>query len=72
MASVVRLRGLRAAGCIVMLATHDLDIVDGLLDRAVVLRGGRTVPLAEDGGTLRERYRTAVADERAVRATRDA
>ena len=69
---VVRLRGLRAAGCIVMLATHDLDIVDGLLDRAVVLRGGRTVPLAEDGGTLRERYRTAVADERAVRATRDA
>ena len=65
---VARLRELRAAGRIVLLATHDLDIVDGLLDRAVLLRAGRTVPLAEDAGTLRERYRTAVADGRAARA----
>ena len=69
---VARLRGLRAAGCMVLLATHDLDVVDGLLDRAVVLRAGRTVPLAEDGGSLRERYRAAVADERAGRTTPDA
>ncbi len=67
-----RLRGLRAAGRIVLLATHDLDIVDGLLDRAVVLRAGRTVALAEVGGSLRERYRAAVADERAGRTTADA
>ena len=67
-----RLRGLRSAGRIVLLATHDLDIVDGLLDRAVVLRAGRTVPLAEAGGSLRERYRAAVADERAGRTTADA
>ena len=67
-----RLRGLRTAGRIVLLATHDLDIVDGLLDRAVVLRAGRTVPLAEAGGSLRERYRAAVADERAGRTTADA
>ena len=66
---VARLRGLRAAGRIVLLATHDLDLVDGLLDRAVVLRGGRTVPLVEGAGTLRERYRAAVADGHAVRAS---
>ena len=65
---VARLRELRAGGRIVLLATHDLDIVDGLLDRAVVLRRGRTVPLAEDTGTLRERYRTAVANGHAPRA----
>ncbi len=69
---VARLRGLRAAGRIVLLATHDLDVVDGLLDRAVVLRAGRTAPLAEDGATLRERYRAAVADERAPRTASDA
>ena len=67
-----RLRRLRTAGRIVLLATHDLDMVDGLLDRAVVLRAGRTVPLAEVGGSLRERYRAAVADERAGRTTADA
>ena len=67
-----RLRGLRTAGRIVLLATHDLDIVDGLLDRAVVLRAGRTVPLAAVGGSLRERYRAAVSDERGGRTTADA
>ncbi len=69
---VARLRGLRAAGRIVLLATHDLDIVDGLLDRAVVLRAGRTVPVAEAGGSLRERYRAAIAGGRAARGTSDA
>ena len=69
---VARLRGLRDVGRIVLLATHDLDIVDGLLDRALVLRAGRTVPFAADGATLRERYRTAVADEPARRTTPDA
>ena len=69
---VARLRGLRTAGCIVMLATHDLDIVDDLLDRAVVLRAGRTVRLAEADGSLRDRYRAAVADESAGRTSADA
>ena len=58
---VARLRALRTAGRIVLLATHDLDIVDGLLDRAIVLRAGRTVPVAHAGGSLRERYRAAIA-----------
>ncbi len=69
---VARLRGLRAAGRMVLLATHDLDVVDGLLDRAVILRAGRTVPLAQAGGSLRERYRAAVADDNAGRTTPDA
>ena len=68
---VARLRGLRAAGCIVLLATHDLDLVDGVLDRAVVLRAGRTVPVP-DAGSLRERYRSAIADGRSRRTASNA
>ena len=60
-ALVTRLRALRAARRIIVLATHDLDVVDGLLDRAVILRRGRIRELG-DGGSLRERYRAAVAD----------
>ena len=40
--------------------TDRLDVVDGLLDRALLLRGGRLRPLGGEG-TLRERYRAAVA-----------
>ena len=57
---VERLRALRADGRIVVLATHDLDVVDGLLDRALLLRAGRLRPLGGEG-TLRGRYRAAVA-----------
>ncbi len=57
---VRRLRALGADGRIVLLATHDLDIVDGLLDHALLLRAGRLRPL-EGEGTLRDRYRAAVA-----------
>ena len=59
-ALVTRLGELRTHGQIVVLATHDLDVVDGLLDRAVLLQTGRLTEL--DGeGALRERYRSAVA-----------
>ena len=56
---VARLDELSANGCIVMIATHDLEIVDGLLTRAVMLRDGKLAPLPELGGSLRERYRRA-------------
>ena len=56
-ALAVRLRGLRDDGRIVFLATHDLDVVDGLLDRAVMLSRGRMMALSGSGGSLRERYR---------------
>ena len=39
-ALVARLRGLREAGAIVIVATHDLDLAEGLLDQAVFLRDG--------------------------------
>ena len=55
-----RLRELRTDGCIVLLATHDLETIDGLADRAVVLLGGRLVPIGAGPGTLRERYRRAL------------
>ena len=56
-----RLAGLRAAGSIVLLTTHDLDAVDGLVDRAVLLKGGRATDLQSGDAPLRERYRRAAA-----------
>ena len=56
-ALAVRLRGLRDDGRIVFLVTHDLDVVDGLLDREVMLSRGRMMALSGSGGSLRERYR---------------
>ena len=46
-------------GAIVVLATHDLETIDGLVDRAVMLRDGRLVALAAGPGSLRERFRQA-------------
>ena len=57
-----RLRSLRDDRRIVLIATHDHDIVDGLVDRAVLLRDGRMAELGASDATLRERYRTAVND----------
>lgn len=60
-ALVERLRGLRAEGAIVVLTTHDLDLVDGLLDQAVFLREGRVADVQQPVSGLRERYRTLVS-----------
>jgi heme exporter protein A len=56
-----RLERLRAARCIVLLTTHDLEVIEEIIDRAVVLSRGRVIPL--DGGPepLRARYRRASA-----------
>jgi ABC-type multidrug transport system ATPase subunit len=54
-----RLLGLRAAGCIVLVTTHDLETIEGLVDRAVLLRNGRLETLGPGPGTLREKYRAA-------------
>jgi heme ABC exporter ATP-binding subunit CcmA len=59
-ALVARLRERQRAGCLIVLATHDLDVVDGLLTRALFLVGGKPIVDPGHGGTLRERYRTAV------------
>jgi heme exporter protein A len=60
-ALVSRLRQLRDRGGIIVVATHDLDVADALLDRAAVLRDGRLVALDDTHGALRERYRAHVA-----------
>jgi heme exporter protein A len=55
-----RLRALAAAGAIVVLATHDLDLADGLVNRVAVIRGGRLVADEPAVSGLRARYRAAV------------
>jgi heme ABC exporter ATP-binding subunit CcmA len=61
-----RLRELRAAGRMILVATHDLDTAEEVLDRAIVLRDGRLVGSETDVRGLKQRYqariRTAVAD----------
>lgn len=56
-----RLASLRASGCIVLLTTHDLEAIETLIDRAVVLASGRVVELETGPERLRERYRRASA-----------
>jgi heme exporter protein A len=55
---LTRLRGLRADGVIIVLATHDLDLAEGLLDRAVFLRDGRIAETLEQPEALRNAYRS--------------
>ena len=56
MALIHRLRELRAAGCIVLVATHDLDVGEAVLDRAVILHDGRLIASEPDVRGLRKRY----------------
>jgi heme exporter protein A len=60
-----RLRGLRAGGAIVAMATHDLELAEGLLDRALCLCDGRLRPLADGAAPVRDRYRQTLAEARA-------
>jgi heme exporter protein A len=59
-ALVARLRDEQARGVLTILATHDLDVVDGLLTRELFLRGGRLVDVTAGQGPLRERYRAVI------------
>jgi len=55
-----RLRRLAAAGAIVILATHDLDLADGLVSRVAVIRDGRLMSDEAASTGLRARYRAIV------------
>jgi len=55
-----RLRGLAASGSMIVLATHDLDLADGLVTRVAVVRNGRLVTDETGAAGLRERYRSLV------------
>lgn len=55
-ALIERLRELRSAGCIMLVATHDLDVGEAVLDRAVILHDGRLIASEPDVRGLRKRY----------------
>ena len=55
-----RLRRLAAEGAIVLLATHDLDLADGLVTRVVLVRSGRLIADEPARAGLRSRYRALV------------
>jgi heme exporter protein A len=57
---VGRLRALRNRGAIVVMATHEFESADGLIDRAFCLSNGRMLAVPPGGGTLRARYRAAL------------
>jgi ABC-type multidrug transport system ATPase subunit len=60
-ALVRRLHGLRDGGAIVILATHDLDVAEGLFDHAVFLRDGRMMESVPRPEALRSTYRAVMA-----------
>jgi heme exporter protein A len=55
-----RLRRLAADGCIVLMATHDLDLADGLVTRVALVRGGKLMSDEQADPGLRARYRALV------------
>ncbi len=57
-----RLRQLAAGGAIVVLATHDLDLADGLVSRVALVREGRLLADEPASPGLRARYRRVVAN----------
>lgn len=60
-----RLRRLAADGAVVFMATHDLDLADGLVTRVALVRGGKLVSDERAETGLRARYRTLVRSEAA-------
>jgi heme exporter protein A len=59
-ALLARLRVLAAGGGMIVIATHDLDLAEGLLTRSVILKDGRVTALYDDGLAVRARYEAAV------------
>jgi len=57
-----RIRRLASGGAIVVLATHDLDLADGLVTRVALVRDGRLAADEPAAPGLRSRYRSAVAN----------
>jgi ABC-type multidrug transport system ATPase subunit len=57
-----RIRRLASDGAIVVLATHDLDLADGLVTRVALVREGRLAADEPAAPGLRARYRSAVTN----------
>src|SRR3954469_11701760 len=54
-----RLGELRDGGCIVLVTTHDLETIEGIADRGVILQHAALSPVEPGPGSLRDRYRAA-------------
>jgi heme exporter protein A len=59
---VERLRSLRERGAIVVMATHDFDTAETVVDRAICIDRGRAMPMTGGTGSLRDRYRHALKE----------
>jgi ABC-type multidrug transport system ATPase subunit len=57
-----RLQAIAAAGAIVVVTTHDLDLADGLITRVAVTQAGRLVADEPASTGLRARYRSLVGN----------
>jgi ABC-type multidrug transport system ATPase subunit len=55
-----RARELAAGGAMVVLATHDLDLADGLVTRVAIVRDGRLLADEPASAGLRARYRSVL------------
>jgi ABC-type multidrug transport system ATPase subunit len=55
-----RIRQLARDGAIVVVATHDLDVADGLVTRVAMMRDGRLLSDERAATGLRARYRSVV------------
>jgi heme exporter protein A len=59
---IQRLQSLREQGVIVVMATHDFESADTVVDVPVCLRDGRLLPVVAGREPLRERYRRTLAE----------
>jgi heme exporter protein A len=59
---IERLRMLASGGAIVVMATHDFDTAEALVDDALCIDRGRAFPIHAGSGTLRERYRRVLQE----------
>jgi ABC-type multidrug transport system ATPase subunit len=57
-----RLRTLAAEGAIVIMATHDFDTAEAIVDDAVCVDRGKIWPIPSGAGTLRQRYRQVLQE----------
>ena len=63
LALIKRLGELRANGCITLLATHDFELAERVVNRAVILQDGKLLSTEPDVRDLRRRYQTRLASE---------
>jgi heme exporter protein A len=60
-ALVNRLQHLQTEGCLIVLATHDLEVAEHIISRSLFLRAGRIVSDPDATGSLRSRYLRVIA-----------